>query len=378
MNHQSIWFNGSLDIALTPVRQKLFFGWFGKNIINKLADVFALTSFYLLRAVGLIRLNSDVDKIPFKRAQVLLKEAQDRGIEFCEIKPFNVSIDCYRAKIAGKSKFFFGLPRPHTIDESILDWIDDKFRVKQKLLATSLPAAVGQSFRNLKGALSYFQALPKPVVVKPRKGSRGRHTTTFVYNDSQFWRAFQIAKQLCHWVIVEQQLFGDVYRGTVINNQLVGVLGGSPPKVRGDGIQTISQLIERHNRNLPADMRPIKVNLATSEYLQRQGLILDSIIPKGQTVTLSEKIGVAYGGTSYDVTANTHPDIKQMFLDAASAIGDPILGFDFIAPDIDQSWKKQKTGIIECNGAPFINLHYDPLYGSTINAAKFVWDLMEN
>ncbi|MBI2356146.1 MAG: hypothetical protein HYV13_03000 [Candidatus Doudnabacteria bacterium] len=377
VNHASIWFYGSMDIAFSPLRQKLFFGWFGRKVINNLAELLAWTTFYGLRLLGLVRFNSNIEKIPYKRAKVLLEEAQRRGIEVCEIKPFNLSIDLYQAQIAGKKKIFFGLPRPESIDEAVLDWIDDKSILKQKLAVIGLPVANGKSFRNFREASEYFQTLLKPVVVKPRKGSRGRHTSTFIYNDAQFAEAFKIAKKLCLWVMVEEQLFGDVFRGTVINKQLVGILGGSSPKVTGDGKRTIAQLIEKHNANLALGMQPIKVNPATANYLVRQGYNLNSVLARNQTVTLSEKIGVAYGGTSYDCTPDTHPETKQMILDAAKAVGDPILGFDFMLSDITKSWKIQKAGIIECNGAPFINLHYNPLYGETVNAAKYVWDMMQ-
>ena len=66
-----------------------------------------------------------------------------------------------------------------------------------------------------------------------------------------------------------------------------------------------------------------------------------------------------------------------MFEEAARIIGNPILGFDSIIPDITKSYKQQPCGIIECNGAPFINLHHDPLIGKPINAAKHVWDLFD-
>jgi D-alanine-D-alanine ligase-like ATP-grasp enzyme len=63
-------------------------------------------------------------------------------------------------------------------------------------------------------------------------------------------------------------------------------------------------------------------------------------------------------------------------LKAAKVLGDPIVGFDFIIPDIKISWKNQKCGFIEVNSLPFINLHHDPLLGTPRNAAAFVWDMM--
>ena len=110
--------------------------------------------------------------------------------------------------------------------------------------------------------------------------------------------------------------------------------------------------------------------------MQRQGLALSTILPAGKTVDLSEKIGVNYGGTSYDCTKKTHPDTKQMFEELGKFLNISIIGFDFIIPDVSKSYREQRSGIIEANGAPFIQLHHDPLYGESINAAKYVWDLV--
>ena len=219
-----------------------------------------------------------------------------------------------------------------------------------------------------------FNLLEKPVIVKPRAGSRGRHTTTFVYTKEDLEKAFRIAKQLCHWVIVEEHLFGDVQRGTLVGGKLVGVLGGSPPRVTGDGVHTIAELIRLRDQVRPEKVKDTKIN---PFFMERQNLSLDTILENGRSVELSEKVGVNYGGTSYDCTKETHPDTKAMLVEAAKVLDVSIIGLDFIVPDITKSYKEQKSGIIECNGAPFIQLHHDPLIGESINAAKYVWDLIE-
>ena len=325
----------------------------------------------------MVRFNSDVEKIPFNRAKVLFKEAQDRGIEIYEIKPFNLSMDIYSAKIGNKSKIFAGLPRPETIDQTILDWIDDKWIIKKKLAEAGLPAPKGGSFSNLNSATKYFKSLGKPVVVKPRQSSRNRHTTVLVQTEEQLAKAFKVAKQICLYVIVEEYLYGDVYRGTVIDGKLIGVMGISPAKVKGDEIHTIAELVEIHNNNLPTGMIPIAVADKHINHLALLNLNLKSVLSKGQTVALSEKMGTNYGGTSYDCTNNTHPEIKEALIKAGLMVGDPILGFDFICEDVTKRLSEQTMGIIECNGAPFINLHSEVSVGTPINAAKYVWDLFE-
>ena len=365
-------FYESLDIWMGPMRRRFMKSWFGRSL-DSLTNYAAMGLFHVLRFFRIITINRDINQVPYPRAQVLWQEALNRHIDFEELKPFNKSIDLYRAQIHNKPFYFISLPRPESVSSSNLAWIDDKYLLKKHLLANHFPVAPGGSFTTLDSALKAFEVLNKPVIVKPRSGSRGRHTTTLVYTEEDLRSAFYIAKQLCHWVIVEEHLFGDIQRGTVIGGQLVGVLGGSPPRVTGDGVSTIAELIKIKDRSRPAKVKETKIN---PYFLQRTGFSLETVLPKDQTIDLSEKIGVNYGGTSYDCTKETHPDTKQMLADAGKSLDISILGFDFIIPDITKSYKEQKCGIIECNGAPFIQLHYEPLYGETINAAKYVWDLV--
>jgi D-alanine-D-alanine ligase-like ATP-grasp enzyme len=370
--HMTHKFYESFDIMVAPIRRRLFHSWIG-TAIDSLATYLALGAFHVLKPLGLVQVHSDISQIIYPRAQVLWAEAQRRNIKIEEIKLFGRPIDLYRAYVSDKPIYFMNLPRKEKAAASNLTWVDDKYLLKQKLLAHHLPVAPGGSFTTLKSALKAFDALEKPVIVKPRAGSRGRHTTTFVYTKEDLTKAFKIAKQLCHWVIVEEHLFGDVQRGTIIGGQLVGVLGGSSPQVTGDGVHTIAELIKIADAKKPDKVKDIKVN---PYFMNRQNLAMDAILSAGRTVMLSEKIGVNYGGTSYDCTKETHPDTKQMLVEAGKVLDISIIGFDFIIPDITKSYKEQKCGIIEANGAPFIQLHHDPLIGESINAAKFVWDLV--
>ncbi|MBX4191352.1 MAG: hypothetical protein KW804_00955 [Candidatus Doudnabacteria bacterium] len=373
ISHSSHKIYESFDILVSPIRRGIFISWFG-SLTDKVADFFGLVFLTFLKPIGLVEINDDIEKVPFARAKFLWEEALRRGIKIQEIKPFGKSIDLYRAYPGGREIYFMNLPRRENVTASNLNWVDDKYLLKKKLLENHLPVSPGGTYTTLDSAISAFRALNKPVIVKPRSGSRGRHTTTQVYTEDDLKQAYKIAKQLCHWVIIEEHLYGDVQRGTVIGGKLVGVLGGSPPRVTGDGISTIAQLIKMKDEQRPSKVKEIKVN---PYFMQRQGLTMETILKKDQIVDLSEKIGVNYGGTSYDCTNETHPDTKEMFERAGQLLECSILGFDFIIPDITKSYKEQKSGIIECNGAPFIQLHHEPLFGESINTAKYVWDLVE-
>ena len=123
-------------------------------------------------------------------------------------------------------------------------------------------------------------------------------------------------------------------------------------------------------------MEDIKISSVTLDFLSRNNYNLQTVLPVGKTIDLTEKIGVSYGGSSYEITEDTHPDIGIILEKAARVIGDPLLGFDFIIPDVTRAPQGQKWGIIECNGIPFINLHHFPLLGKPNNVAKYVWDMV--
>jgi D-alanine-D-alanine ligase-like ATP-grasp enzyme len=324
--------------------------------------------FGLLRPLGLASYNYDPAAIFSPRAQVLWAEAITRGIPMRSIRVIGREIDCYEARIKGHWILFNGLPRPIAKRGDSLWWLDDKATLKKKLLAAGIPVPRGAASLTTRGALRIFREIAKPVVAKPRFGSRGRHTLTFLRTEAELQAAFRIARQLCPSVIVEEHLAGDVYRGTVVGGKLVGVL---------DGVSTIQELIAKKDAGRAEGVGLVRMTSHTHEFLARLDLTVDSVLPRDKTIDLTEKIGVRYGGSSAEVTAETHPKIKQVLEDAARVLKNPILGFDFIIADITRDPSEQKWGIIECNSMPFINLHYDPLLGETNNVAKYVWDLLD-
>ena len=371
------WYFESINVAFTPIRKFLLYNKLTVRLKhlairyclgNRLVDFCA--------GIGALTFQKNRAKCGVPRAQVLWEEAEHRGINFSELLLFGRPFDTYMAEKNGTAIVFTGLPRPAFYDNSVLDTMDDKGEFQKVMRKAGLPTPAGGSTAIFSGALNIFRSIKKPVIVKPRTGSRGRHSTTFIYNEAELRNAFSVAKQLCFWVIVQEQLFGPVYRATVINFKTQGVLRGDSPSVTGDGRHTVAELVAKKNSALHAGVRDIVLDDNSRIFLSRQGLGENALVRQGQIVTLSEKIGVRYGGSSSEDYAICHPDNFLLFEQAAKALCDPIVGFDFIIEDISKSYKEQKTGFIEANSLPFINLHHDPLLGTPRNVAATVWDLV--
>lgn len=377
VSHRLTWFNESMAVVLMPLNQLVFNRLVVKKFVGVISKLFA-PLFYVLEITNFITYRDEPSEKTSARAKVLWDEAKARGIRLQSVVVLGRENDAFRAIINGKTIYFSGLPRPEYAPTTAEWWMDDKGLVKQKLLRAGIPVAQGGVFSRYEPLKRMFDQLEKPVIIKPRLGSRGRHTTTFIYNEEQLQEAFRIAKQLCFWVVMEEHLVGSVYRATMINHRLTGILRGDPPRVTGDGNHTIAELIFLKNQTKHPEIHEVNTTPAMEIFLSRSNYTLQSVLPLDTTIDLSEKIGVSYGGNSAEDTLITHDETKRILEQAAQAIGDPILGFDFIIKNINQSPHEQKWGIIECNGVPFINLHYDPIEGPPNQVGKYVWEFVEN
>ena len=191
----------------------------------------------------------------------------------------------------------------------------------------------------------------------------------------QLAAAYKLGKMISSSLIIEEHLFGSVYRATVIGNKLVGFFRGSPPQVIADGTHTIRELIELKNKNKPEKISDIVVNDDVLAFLARKNFTLDSIPEKDLVVDLSAKTGRFYGGYTKEMFPEIHPKWHDIFKKAAEAVKAPIVGFDVIMEDPTNDPDSQTWGIIESNSMPFIDLHYFAYEGTPIDLSKNVWDL---
>jgi D-alanine-D-alanine ligase-like ATP-grasp enzyme len=375
-NHAFAWFDQTLSIFFEGVNRRMGRMYLVRKTA-KLLDLLTRPLLWFFEKIRVVSWNTDLAHVPGNRGKVLWEEAAARGIPMRSLRVFKRYLDVYEATVAGVRIYFFSLPTIDGQDSKAIWWMDDKGLLKKKLTKAGIPTARGGTFWRLGKARRVFEKLDKPVITKPRLGSRGRHTTTAIHTKEDLTQGFRVAKKLCHFVIMEEHLVGSVYRGTIVDGKLVGVLRGDPPRVTGDGVSSIEQLIAQKNATRDARIAEVVPARQHIEYLARIGYTLESVVPEGVTIDLIEKIGISYGGNSKEVTPDTHPKIVSYLEQAARVVDYPLIGFDFIIEDPSRDPDTQKWGIIEANSAPFINLHHDPIEGVPINAAAKVWDMVE-
>jgi D-alanine-D-alanine ligase-like ATP-grasp enzyme len=313
------------------------------------------------------------------RTKCFWEEAKRRGIKMYEFHLGPID-NIFIAEYKNKKITFDGLPRPEQKEAESLDWMDNKGIMKKKFDQEGLPVAKGGTAWTYRGALEIFNRIQKPVITKPNLGSRSRHTMIHLNTPKDLKMGFRKAKKLSPIVVVEEELSGYLFRGTLVGGKLAGVVRRDQPAVWGDGMHTVRELWQKENER-PERRGPIfhqiPIDKEAETELARQGVAMESTPEKGKEIFFSQKTSRGCGGTTTEVTNLVHPDNVAMLEHVGKFLKDPLVGVDFIMNDIEKSWKEEEHGgIIECNSLPFIDLHHYPLFGEPNNVAGKLWDLV--
>jgi cyanophycin synthetase len=350
-----------------------------KNTAEAISRKVSVPFFKLMTFLKLSRFSLAPDEKDTWRTKCFWEEANKRGIKMREFHLGPIR-DLFVAEYKGKTITFDGLPRPDTSESPALKWMDNKGIMKTKFLSVGLPVARGGIAFTFSKAKKIFNEIQKPIITKPNIGSRSRHTMIHINTLEDLKVGFKKAKQLSPYVVVEEELRGFLFRGTLVNGKLIAVIKRDQPEVYGDGIHTVEELLNEENkrseRNGPL-FHKIKIDHEAEVELKRQKVNMNDIPEKGKIITFSQKTSRGCGGTTTDVTDIIHKDNVEMLEHVGKFLKDPLVGVDFIIEDISKSWhEEQHSGIIECNSLPFIDLHHYPLFGKPRNVAGALWDMV--
>lgn len=374
VNHRVARFFNIVDEVIEKTIKKFFLSLRlpYENILVDQTFVWLTQIFYIL---GLVRYSSDNKKALSGRSELIWEEALRREIPMEQIVFCGKHIEQYRAYLNGRWFYFTSLPIPPWLPQKDYDWADDKLVFADWAETAELPVPKVRLVTSWESAQDAFNELAKPVIIKPRLGSRGRHTTTNISTLSDLRTAYNLACEIARELVIEEHLFGSVCRATVIDGKLVGFFSANPPKIHGDGSHTVSELIAEKNKTRDELLGAVEITEDLTSFIARRGYTLDSVLSEGVSLDLSAKTGRFYGGHTKEMLPDIHPKMHAIFEKAGALINAPVIGIDLITVDPTIDPDTVRWGIIECNSLPFIDLHYYAYEGERIDLAKNVWDL---
>lgn len=262
--------------------------------------------------------------------------------------------------------------------------MENKIVTKKILRKNNIRVPKGFEFFSLDEAEKSINMLVEHnIVVKPKSTNFGKGITILNSESTknEIILALKNAFSYDNTVLAEEFIKGNEYRFLVIGDKVSGILRRVPANVKGDGINTISQLIKIKNENplrqhgYTSPLEKIEIDSTVEFYLSQRNLNLDYIPKKDEIVYLRENSNISTGGDSVDYTDLIDDKFKKIAIKAAKAIGANICGVDMIIDDytnIDSEY-----GIIELNFNPAIHIHCFPYKGTERNIAKDILKLLD-
>jgi len=255
----------------------------------------------------------------------------------------------------------------------------DKQLTRSMLAAVGVNVPKGRSVTDRDDAWQAAQEIGLPVAVKPRNGNHAIGVSLDLGDRESVLTAYDWACEAGTTtdVLVEQYIVGDHHRLLVIGGKLVAAARGQREYVFGDGLRSITELVDELNRdprrgeNYSDLLDIVNLNESASIVLGKQGMTFDSIPVANQKVLIRH-----VGDLIEDCTDAVHPSTCQVAVLAAKAIGLDIAGMDLVASDISKPLGEQRGCIIEVNAGPSLSPHVAPLIGAPQPVGEAVVDLL--
>ena len=217
--------------------------------------------------------------------------------------------------------------------------------------------------RDIAGARAFLARAPEPCVVKPASLSGGTGTTAGIRSEEELRAALLRAGRKADRVLIERQVPGDVYRLLFLDGELLDVIRRRPPRVTGDGLSTVEQLIEAENRQRTARRNEIDNPLFLPDLdcalaLARAGLTLSSVLPAGVSVSVATVTSQNGPDDNETVRETLAPALVSEVRRAVELVGLRLAGVDVVTADPARSLRQGHGAVLEVNGTPGLHYHY--------------------
>ena len=299
--------------------------------------------------------------------QILMKEAIKRGIKVEVLDKTENFISLKKNGVVEYVKQATKTSKDNYVTVLIME---NKSVTKKVLLDSNIKVPDGIEVNSMDEALNVIKDyINMPIVIKPKSTNFGIGISIFKdgANEESIKKAFELAFKHDNTVLIEEFIKGKEYRFLVIDDKVVGILHRVPANVKGDGIKSITELVEIKNQDPLRGYHYVtpleKINLDENAelFLKQQNKDFNYIPEKDEVVYLRENSNISTGGDSIDYTDDISEKFKTIAVNAAKAVNARICGVDMMLEDYSD--ENSNYAIIELNFNPAIHIHCYPYKG---------------
>jgi hypothetical protein len=213
-----------------------------------------------------------------------------------------------------------------------------------------------------------------PLVVKPdgmpqsRFGApggpgAGRGVTCGVRTPRELERAARWASLFGAKLIAEKEVAGASYRLLYLDGELIDAVRRDPPRLFGDGISTIGELVraenaERKAARPPVALHPIVADLDCRLTLARQGLGVRSVPKALEAVVVKTVCNQNAAYDNHIVREQIHPALARLGAEVVKQLGLRLAGVDVMTQDPARAPSDGAFAFNEINANPGLHHHW--------------------
>ncbi|MBR2655603.1 MAG: hypothetical protein IKD58_03780 [Loktanella sp.] len=234
-----------------------------------------------------------------------------------------------------------------------------KSNAKKIFQSKGVSTPLGREFskKSLGAVQKFFEkTAASKFIIKPAAGSLGKGVILGLSAD-------EVIKQMSDStepMIVEEMITGPEYRVYVVGDTAVGVFERIAPKVVGDGMRTIQQLIDARSQLLigsPLSDQSTVDPLSVMAFLAKSGRSLDDKPKYLEHVTLDDR-KFAPGRDVKNVTDTVYAEVTAEAVKALQCVGLPNGGVDVLFDS-----ERKCAYVLEVNSRAHIGSHSFPTIG---------------
>jgi len=267
---------------------------------------------------------------------------------------------------------------------------ENKYLTKVVLEKYGIPTSRGAKVSM--NSLHRLASLVPPFVVKPLNLNGGKDVVIGLHSTDEIEKYMSEHPQHKD-VLVEEMLQGDDIRVLIVRGKYFAAVKRTPAHVIGDGVSTIEQLVNTENdrrkkRTADDEAKQIYTNAVdpclllfdaeSEKVISEQGFSRDSILQQGARLFIRKNSNISTGGTCVDCTNDICEEIREQCVAAAKALTMTFAGIDVMTNDVRSPLSMdQRTGIVEINASPGIELHILPDEGESRDPTQQMVDEVE-
>lgn len=194
--------------------------------------------------------------------------------------------------------------------------------------------------------LNYLRINPYnyPLILRPLQ----RHTPNDVFVDITNIRQFEMIRDILldkfEKIIMADFINGKNYRININGDNITDIYQLVPPHVIGDDRHTILELIQNYNKNKNNN----KVSIINYDTIQRQGFSVESVLPVGIKIYITNFISIFNGSKKIPIDINQIPkENLDIFIQSNNLLENNNSIIHYISPDIYNSYKKNNGSIVD-------------------------------